>query len=65
MQVRKYTVQESNPVDAFGGGKTAGSSQDSEDGFEKINVIGAMTQSYAEKDGGPVERGEPSIVLDA
>ena len=62
---KKYTVQESNPAHAFRGGKTVGSAQVLEDGFEEVNVIGVMTQCYAEKVGGSVERGEPSIVLAA
>ena len=62
---KKYTVQESNPAHTFRGGKTVGSAQVSEDGFEEFNVIGVMTQSYAEKVGGSVEHGEPSIVLAA
>jgi len=62
---KKYTVQESNPAHTFRGGKTVGSALVSEDGFEEVNVIGVMTQSYAKKVGGSVERGEPSIVLAA
>ena len=48
---RKYTVQESNPAHTFRGGKTVGSAPVPEDGFEEVNVIGVMTQSYAEKVG--------------
>ena len=45
---KKYTIQESNPAHTFRGGKTVGSAQVSEDGFEEVNVIGVMTQCYAE-----------------
>ena len=40
---KKYTVEESNPAHAFTGGKTVGSAQVSEDGFEEVNVIDVMT----------------------
>ena len=65
MQVRNILYRRAIRPHAFRGGKTVGSAQVSEDGFEEVNVIGVMAQCYAETVGGSVERGEPSIVLAA